>query len=99
MLEKIIASIIGGFIAIVIFICPFCVAGYLDTHYNMNGTISSISGENICVIDSAGEEWEFIGDGFKTGEKVKITFFTSCTDSTRYDDEINKIIKRKEQIN
>lgn len=69
------------------------IAGWVDTHYTMDCEIDNVDGEIITVLDGTGNLWDFCGDGFHKGDRVKVTFFNNTTDSTRYDDEIVKVEK------
>lgn len=91
--KKIREMVMEAILFIAIFILPAGIAGNIDTHYKMDGIISSVNDEEIYVVDSTGEEWAFKGNGFNVGDSVKITFFTAYTDSTRYDDEIDNVEK------
>ena len=93
MLRRIANFVLGSILITAVMIAPAVVAGEIDTHYKMNGIVKSVEDKIVYVVDAQGEEWGFNGDGFTTGEKVDITFFTSCTDNTRYDDEIDKVKK------
>lgn len=93
MLRRVVNFVLGSILITTVMVAPAVIAGEIDTHYKMDGIVKSVQGETICVIDAQGEEWGFVGDGYITGERVEITFFTACTDNTRYDDEIDKVKK------
>lgn len=93
MLRRIANFVLGSILITAVMVTPAVIAGEIDTHYKMNGIVKSVHGETVCVVDAQGEEWGFVGDGYTTGESVEITFFTACTDNTRYDDEIDKVKK------
>jgi len=86
-------------IAIVMMMMCFVVmpglAGYIETHYTMTCEVDNVEGEIITVLDGTGNLWDFCGDGFRKGDRVKVTFFNNTTDYTRYDDEIIKVEKNK----
>ena len=89
---------VSNMLAIVIMLVCFAVvpgfAGYVDTHYTMTCEVDSVKGEVVTVLDKTGNLWNFYGDGFRKGDRVKVTFFTNTTDNTRYDDEIIKVEKK-----
>lgn len=91
--KRIREMVVGTILFIAVFILPAGIAGNIDTHYKMDGIISSVNDEEICVVDITGEEWAFEGNGFNVGDSVKIIFFTACIDNTRYDDEIDNVEK------
>ena len=69
----------------------FFLAGYIDQHYSMEGTVIS---ENI-IVDAIGDEWEMDSTiPYRDGETVKIHFNNNCT-LTREDDIITKISLKK----
>lgn len=67
------------------------IAGWIDTHYTMDCEVDYVDGEIITVLDKTGNLWDFCGEGFHKGDRVKVTFFNNTTDHTRYDDEIIKV--------
>ena len=67
-------------------------ANYTETHYNRSATVSEISGNSIIVVDSCGYEWEFFGENYIVGEKLKLKMFTNCTTQIT-DDEILEVEK------
>lgn len=93
MLKEGLEKLVDIFLFTLVFLFPLGIAGNIETHYNMEGVISSIKNEKVYVIDAIGETWSFKGDGYKKGDKVEITFFTSYTDDTRDDDEIDYVKK------
>lgn len=89
-----ITNVITCGIIIICFIILPGIAGWFDTHYTMNCEVDNVDGEVITVIDQTGNLWDFCGDDFHRGDRVKVTFFNNTTDSTRYDDEIIKVEKK-----
>ena len=78
-------------IIFIFFIAPVMV-GTMETTYTMNAEIVGVSGDFVLLEDSMGEVWKFYGEGFHIGDNVKVKFFTNCTDNTRYDDEVEKVV-------
>lgn len=81
---------IAGILVIILFFIIPGAAGYIDTHYTMTCKVVEISGKRVIVEDKTENVWEFFGDGFSEGDKIKVTFYNNTTDSTRMDDEIVK---------
>lgn len=52
-----------------------------------NGTITNVQDNNVTVVTSDGEQWDFEGTGYTKGDNVTIAFDTQGT-STIYDDSI-----------
>lgn len=63
-------------------------------YYDMNGTVYSIEGDTMVLLDKTDNLWEIdYTDALKVGDKIKITFYTNGTDVERIDDQIVSIIK------
>lgn len=93
-MENILRATIGTVVAI-IFLGLAGIAGGYETHYKMNCEVVKIE-NNICYVeDERGECYGFEQkkDSYEVGDKLKVTFFTNCTDSNIYDDEIEKVKK------
>lgn len=74
-------------------IVAFLIVGHIESHYTTMATVTYTNSDGyITAIDEDGEVWAFYGDNFSNGDKVKLTFFTNCTD-TIHDDEIVKAVK------
>jgi archaellum component FlaF (FlaF/FlaG flagellin family) len=66
-------------------------------YYDMNGTVYSIEGDTMVLLDKTDNLWEIdYTDALKVGDNVKITFYTNGTDNERIDDKIVSIIKEGE---
>lgn len=78
---------------VVLFICPG-IAGWYETHYTIEAKVIDIEADGCVVVeDTTGNIWADYAEGFRIGDKVKVTFFTNYTDETRKDDIIEKIKK------
>ena len=77
-----------GCIGLIVFLLLVGRVGYWETHYNRDGVVTSVSGQLVEVEDKTGLTWEFYGDGFRTGDNVRMVMFNGGTDGTVYDDEI-----------
>lgn len=79
---------------VVLFLCPG-IAGWYETHYEMEGRVINIDVNGDVVFeDTTGNIWAVQAQGFKVGDKVKATFSTNYTDETRKDDAVEKLKKR-----
>ena len=90
--ERMQTIIFGTLFFLLVFVGGGIVGG-METHYSMKGTVLSSSADEVIVRDGSGEEWSFLGDGYRKGENVEITFYTNGTDNKRQDDEIVKVEK------
>ncbi len=84
-------TIKGFLVFLLVFIVMPGIAGNIETHYNREGVVIAIQGDEILVEDTTENVWSFVGDGFIEGDRVKMRMFTNCTDSNIYDDEIEKV--------
>ena len=79
---------------VVLFLCPG-IAGWYETHYEMEGRVINIDVNGDVVFeDTTGNIWAVQAQGFKVGDEVKATFSTNYTDGTRKDDAVEKLKKR-----
>ena len=79
---------------VIIFILSVCIiGGYSDTHYTCQADVYSVDDSGTIFIDGAGYLWEVSNTNYYKGETVKIKFNNNCTDYTRNDDIILKVIK------
>ena len=93
--NRIQSAIRDFFVGLAFFFTFIFVVGFTtsecETKYRMDGTVYSVTGEEIIIEDSTGNLWLLFDDGFQVGEKVRVTFFNNYTDYTREDDEILKV--------
>ena len=87
MKEKIEDTVIG-ILLIGVFIFIMGVAGYIETHYTREATIVDVVSDEVVVIDEFGNEWSFIGDGYKVNDNVTLVIYNNTTMNTTVDDEI-----------
>ena len=90
---KTVTNVVTITLIILCFVIAPSITGWIDTHYTMTCEVNEINGDIITVIDGTNNLWDFCGEGFHKGDRVKVTFFNNTTDHTRYDDEIVKIKK------
>lgn len=83
MLKK--GLLFGLFIAIL-----FAITMYTESHYTKSATVVAVNGNTITVEDTNGNEWEFYGNNYTIGQKVKMTMYTNNTDN-RYDDIVKGV--------
>lgn len=74
---------------VVVFAILVAIVGYVECHYTQDATITALEEDGeVVLVDARGEEWSFFGDGYKVGQKVKVTFYTNHTDGYIYDDVV-----------
>lgn len=76
---------------LLIFIVLPVFASNIETHYNREGVVIAVYGEEILIEDTTQNVWTFNGKGFAEGDKVKMKMFTNYTDSNIHDDKIKKV--------
>lgn len=89
--NEVVEFIIGVVAFFFFFIALPGIAGHFEHHYNREAEVVEISGDVIIVEDACGFEWEFFGNGFEVGQKVKMRMFTNYTHENIFDDEIKKV--------
>lgn len=75
-----------------IFSLALCFCSKVETTYNRKATVININNEIVTVIDESGNEWDFIGNNFSIGDKVKLVMDNNHTNTIR-DDVIKNVIK------
>ena len=90
MVKKIKEFILGMSI-IGLMIGALLIGGYIDTHYTREATIVDVVSDEVVVIDEFGDEWSFIGDGYKVNDNVTLVIYNNTTMNTTVDDEIINI--------
>ena len=64
------------------------IGGYIDTHYTREATVVDVVSDEVVVIDEFGNEWSYIGDGYKVNDNVTLVIYNNTTMNTTVDDEI-----------
>lgn len=64
------------------------IGGYIDTHYIREAIIIDIVSDEVVVVDEFGNEWSYIGDGYKVNDNVTLVIYNNATMNTTVDDEI-----------
>lgn len=75
----------------------FCICSYAETHYTRKAEVIKIADNLITAEDERGYLWDFEGDGFETGDKIKLIMDTNHTDSNIFDDKIIHVKEIKAQ--
>jgi len=88
--KNIARTVLAG-MGLLVFLLVVGRVGYWETHYCRNAQVTNVNNQLIEVTDSADLVWEFYGDGFRTGDKVRLYMFNNGTDSNIYDDEIEDV--------
>lgn len=71
--------------------------GYIQSSYTREAMVTSCYEDCVTVEDTTGNEWQFIGKEYKTGDKVKLYMDNNHTDNNIYDDRIVKVKATKEK--
>ena len=87
MIEKIKEFVLGMFI-ICLMIGALLIGSYIDTHYTREATVVDVMSDEIVVVDEFGDEWSFIGDGYKVNDNVTLVIHNNTTMNTIVDDKI-----------
>lgn len=87
---RMIKDIVCGVLIMVITLGMMGWAGYMETTYDLQGTVVECHANMVTVEDTRGHLWEYETEKVSKGDNVKITFFDNHTHRI-YDDEIVKI--------
>lgn len=87
MIEKI-KELVLGMSIVGLMIGALLIGGYIDTHYTREATIVDVISDEVVVVDKLGNEWSYIGDGYKVNDNVTLIIYNNATMNTIVDDEI-----------
>ena len=62
--------------------------GYHEMHYHREAIVISIDSNIVTVKDKCNYLWDFVGDGYAKGDKVKMLMHTNGTNGMIEDDTI-----------
>ena len=85
---KEIKEFISGMSIVGIIIGALLIGGYIDTHYTREATVVDVVSDEVVVVDEFGDEWSFIGDGYKVNDNVTLVIHNNTTMNTIADDKI-----------
>ena len=82
--------ILWGIVAILSLFTIMGWAGYLESTYNMQGTVLHKQNETLAIEDARGHIWFYESDTYGEGDVVSMVLYDNHTHSV-YDDEIIKL--------
>jgi hypothetical protein len=75
-----------------IFSLTLCFCSEVETTYNRKAIVTNVNNEIVTVIDESDNEWDFVGNNFSIGDKVKLIMDNNHTHTIK-DDVIKNVIK------
>lgn len=81
--------------AILAILIIFLIVSYFSSIYTRHAEVGYVSNDLVRVIDDSGNIWEFQGEGFQPGDRIKMTMDSCGTDEKISDD----LIKRVDKLN
>ena len=85
---KEIKEFISGMSIVGLIMGALLIGGYIDTHYTREATVVDVVSDEVVVVDEFGDEWSFIGDGYKVNDNVTLVIHNNTTMNTIADDKI-----------
>ena len=85
---KEIKEFISGMSIVGLIMGALLIGGYIDTHYTREATVVDVVSDEVVVVDEFGDEWSFIGDGYKVNDNVTLVIHNNTTMNTIVDDKI-----------
>ena len=85
---KEIKEFISGMSIVGLIMGALFIGGYIDTHYTREATVVDVVSDEVVVVDEFGDEWSFIGDGYKVNDNVTLVIHNNTTMNTIADDKI-----------
>ena len=85
---KEIKEFISGMSIVGLIMGALLIGGYIDTHYTREATVVDVVSDEVVVVDEYGDEWSFIGDGYKVNDNVTLVIHNNTTMNTIADDKI-----------
>ena len=85
---KEIKEFISGMSIVGLIMGALLIGGYIDTHYTREATVVDVVSDEVVVIDEFGDEWSFIGNGYKVNDNVTLVIHNNTTMNTIADDKI-----------
>ena len=92
-MKKIMYDTIITVMLIVVIFGGATIARLINNNHTREGVVvaTHVSNEEVIIVDTTGNEWEYEATGFSIGDNVKMKMFNNYTDNTILDDIITSI--------
>ena len=91
-----IRTALEGLLVLTVVLMILSAMSYVCCHYETDGTIVAVSGDEVTVSDVRGEAWSYLDTTpLPVGSHVVIKFDNNGTDDTIYDDIIEKVMRKE----
>lgn len=83
-------NVIESIVIMFVIVFGLGAVGYVDTHGTVYGEVTEVS-DGLVIFNAGDSVWSFYGDGFETGDRIKVTIDDHGTFTTTDD----KVVKAK----
>lgn len=83
---------VKGLLTVIILVVILMGCLFAEQRYTRMVTVTEVKNGVVTVADDYEHEWEFFGEGFEEGQRIKVLMDNKTTDTNIFDDEIVRVI-------